>query len=62
MSSHALRVLACAMHLDTTTLSESNLTFIGLAGMIDPARPEAIQSVEQFSSRIGKNSNDYGRS
>ncbi len=49
LSSNALRVLASAMCLDTSNLSESNLTFIGLVGMIDPARPEAIQSVAQFS-------------
>ncbi len=61
MSSHACRVLALAMKgasdqsgssgSDTDgkgltgRLSETNLTFVGLAGMIDPPRPEAASTV-----------------
>ncbi len=48
----ALRVLACAKNtlaalpdkLDSATL-ENNLIFIGLVGMIDPVRPEAVQAI-----------------
>ena len=53
MAGKALRVLAFAFrdcpsasfeHPDTV---ESELTFIGLTGMIDPARPEARDAIEQ---------------
>jgi len=53
MANEALRVLAVAYknlsdkseNLDEETL-ESNLTFLGLVGMIDPARKEAIEAVK----------------
>lgn len=48
MSGQALRVLALAYCTDTSVPRENGLTFIGLAGMIDPPRPEAAKAVEQF--------------
>ena len=52
MASHALRVLAVASRpLDsvpgnpTPESVEKDLTFVGLLGMIDPARPEVIEAV-----------------
>ncbi|WP_176699086.1 cation-translocating P-type ATPase [Clostridium sp. C105KSO13] len=47
-SSQALRVLAVAMRQGEKKVCEEGLTFIGLAGMIDPVRPEAKAAVEQF--------------
>ncbi|GHU94481.1 ATPase [Clostridia bacterium] len=52
MSRRALRVLAFAYRdVNTKRFSgvdrpESNLTFLGLAGMIDPARPEAKEAIK----------------
>lgn len=48
MSSQALRVLAVAMKKDSPVPSEQDLTFIGLAGMIDPPREEAAAAVKKF--------------
>lgn len=48
MSSQALRVLAVAMRTGDQNPKEQGLTFIGLVGMIDPARPEAKEAVERF--------------
>lgn len=48
MSSQALRVLAVAMRTGTDSLRETGLTFVGLAGMMDPARPEAAEAVKKF--------------
>ena len=48
MSSEALRVLAVAMRENAAMPEERELTFIGLAGMIDPARPEAAEAVAVF--------------
>jgi Ca2+-transporting ATPase len=52
LASHALRVLAVACRpLDavpanpTPETVEKDLTFVGLLGMIDPARPEVIEAV-----------------
>ena len=44
----ALRLLALAMRTGDKTPSEDRLTFIGLAGMIDPIRPEAVKAVQDF--------------
>jgi Ca2+-transporting ATPase len=53
MASHALRVLAVAMRPlqtapenPTPETLERDLTFVGLLGMIDPARPEVIEAVK----------------
>lgn len=48
MSAQALRVLAVAMCADATVPKEEGLTFLGLTGMIDPARPEAKVAVQKF--------------
>lgn len=44
----ALRVLVLAMRTDANRLSEENLTFVGMVGMADPVRPEAIGAVREF--------------
>ncbi|MDD3202429.1 MAG: HAD-IC family P-type ATPase, partial [Pygmaiobacter massiliensis] len=48
MSKQALRVLALAVKYGDSTATEEELTFVGLVGMIDPARPEAKASVANF--------------
>ena len=48
LSGRALRLLALAMRTGDKTPSEDRLTFIGLAGMIDPIRPEAVKAVQDF--------------
>ena len=48
LSGRALRLLALAMRTGDTKPSEERMTFIGLAGMIDPIRPEAVQAVQDF--------------
>ncbi len=50
MASKALRVLALAEKTgEELTISEDNLTFIGLVGMVDPPRPEAIEAVKDLN-------------
>ncbi len=48
MARQALRVLALAEREGDESASEENLTFLGLCGMIDPARPEARDAVQVF--------------
>ena len=48
MSCDALRTLAVAMRLGISTPKEEELTFLGLVGMRDPARPEAARAVADF--------------
>ena len=47
MASDALRVLGLA-YKESKDLTEDNLVFVGLVGMIDPARPEAANAVAIF--------------
>lgn len=53
MSSAALRTLAVAMRVQggaqgNAVLQERDLTFLGMVGMKDPARPEAAEAVRTF--------------
>ncbi|MCM1101880.1 MAG: cation-translocating P-type ATPase [Clostridium sp.] len=48
MSGEALRVLAVAMCRGAKEPAEERLTFLGLVGMRDPVRPEAVEAVETF--------------
>ncbi len=48
MSGEALRTLAVAMRMDIGEAKEENLTFLGMVGMRDPARPEAAMAVADF--------------
>lgn len=48
LSGRALRVLALGMRTKDSSPSEDRMTFVGLAGMIDPIRPEAVQAVQDF--------------
>lgn len=47
-SAQALRVLAVAFRKGEKEVREEDLVFVGLAGMIDPIRPEAKAAVERF--------------
>ena len=49
MTKAGLRVLAIGMHPKAAQMEESGLTFLGMAGMEDPVRPEAAEAVEQFA-------------
>ncbi len=56
MSAKALRLLALGMRtggsssgLHNPVPSENGLTFVGLAGMIDPIRPEAADAAKEFA-------------
>lgn len=49
MSGQALRTLALAMRTGASSkITEEGLTFLGIVGMQDPARPEAAQAVADF--------------
>lgn len=48
LSAKALRTLAVAMRQDDTALNERDMTFLGMVGMEDPVRPEALEAVETF--------------
>ena len=48
MSGEALRTLAVAMQTESPRAVEEDLTFLGLVGMKDPARPEAARAVADF--------------
>lgn len=48
MSAEGLRTLAVAMRTGVSQPMESELIFLGMVGMRDPARPEAAQAVADF--------------
>ncbi len=48
LSGEALRTLAVAMRTGVSEAEEENLTFLGMVGMRDPARPEAARAVADF--------------
>lgn len=63
MSGEALRTLAFAMYKNSEDPMEQNLTFLGLIGMQDPVRKEAVTAVERFRSAGVKTvmiTGDYG--
>lgn len=48
LSEKGLRLLALATKTGVPHPSESHLTFVGVAGMMDPIRPEAAKAVQDF--------------
>lgn len=48
MAADALRTLAVAMHRSAAGPVEEQLIFLGMVGMRDPVRPEAVEAVETF--------------
>lgn len=48
MSHEALRVLSLAIREGNKDAVEQDLTYIGMIGMIDPERPEVVESVSTF--------------
>lgn len=49
MSSQALRTLAVAVKYGGENPVEKGLTFVGMVGMEDPIRPEAVEAVRKFA-------------
>lgn len=49
MTGKGLRVLALGMRERAAVLEENGLTFVGLAGMADPVRPQAAEAVKEFA-------------
>ncbi len=48
MSNEALRVLSLAIRDENQDAIEQDLTYIGMIGMIDPERPEVVESIKTF--------------
>lgn len=48
MSNEALRVLSLAIRDENKDAVEQGLTYIGMIGMIDPERPEVVESIKTF--------------
>ena len=48
MSDQALRVLSLAIRYDNKDAIEQDLIYVGMVGMIDPERPEVVESVATF--------------
>ncbi len=48
MAAEALRTLAVAMYRGAKEPTEEQLVFLGMVGMRDPVRPEAVEAVETF--------------
>jgi Ca2+-transporting ATPase len=48
MSNNALRVLSLAVRYDVDTAIEEDLIYLGMVGMIDPERPEVVESIKVF--------------
>lgn len=48
LSGRALRLLALAMRTNDRKPKEEGLTFLGIVGMMDPIRPEAVQAIQDF--------------
>ena len=48
MSNEALRVLSVAIRYNNKDAIEQDLIYVGMVGMIDPERPEVIESIKVF--------------
>lgn len=48
LSARALRTLAVAMRREDAAMTEQDMTFLGMVGMEDPVRPEALEAVDTF--------------
>lgn len=49
MSNQALRVLSLAVRYDVKQAIEEDLIYLGMVGMIDPERPEVVESIKVFN-------------
>lgn len=49
MSNKALRVLSLAVRYDVKQAIEEDLIYLGMVGMIDPERPEVVESIKVFN-------------
>lgn len=48
LAARALRTLALAVRREDAAMTEQDMTFVGMVGMEDPIRPEALEAVETF--------------